>query len=81
MRTTLTLDDDVAVLLERARAERGGSLKEVVNDALRRGLRHLDEELPGEPYRTPPASLGRLKVGSLDDVAEALAAAEGEEFR
>ena len=81
MRTTLTLDEDVAILLERARAERGASMKEVVNDALRRGLRSLDEPPRPEPYRTPAVRLGRPRIGSLDDVSEALAAAEGEEFR
>ena len=33
------------------------------------------------PCRTPTADLGRCRPGSLDDVAEALAAAEGERFR
>lgn len=38
MRTTLTLDSDVAQLLEREMARRHLSFKRVVNDALRRGL-------------------------------------------
>ena len=38
MRTTLTLDDDVITLLKRAERERGVSFKQVVNEALRRGL-------------------------------------------
>jgi hypothetical protein len=33
------------------------------------------------PYRTPSASLGKCLLGSLDDVAEALAMGEGEAFR
>ena len=32
-------------------------------------------------YRTPAVDLGRCRVGSLDDVAEVLAVAEGEDFR
>ena len=82
MRTTLTLDPDVAALLQRVRHTQGGSFKTVVNDALREGLRHLIEP-PGPPvrYRTPTVDLGRCLVGSLDDVAEVLAAGEGERFR
>ncbi len=82
MRTTLTLDDDVAALLERVRAERGSGLKDVVNEALRLGLRGLTARPRRRTaYRTPTVSLGRCLVGSLDDVSEALALAEGEAFR
>jgi hypothetical protein len=38
MRTTLTLDPDVARLLEEATARQRKSFKEVVNEAIRRGL-------------------------------------------
>lgn len=83
MRTTLTLDDDVAAQLEQLRAQSGRTLKEVVNDALRLGLHALDAPavVDAAPYRTPSESLGGCVIGSLDDVAEALAAAEGEAFR
>jgi hypothetical protein len=37
MRTTLTLDDDVAAALERLRRSRRIGLKRLVNEALRRG--------------------------------------------
>jgi hypothetical protein len=84
MRTTLTLDDDVASRLERLRAETGQTLKEVVNEALRLGLRAIEEPPrlhEASPYRTPSESLGGCSIGSLDDVAEALAAVEGDAFR
>ena len=82
MRTTLSLDDDVAVMIERIRARGGRSLKDVVNEALRRGLRQMEEPEPDRPaYRTPSSDLGRCLVGTLDDVAEALVVAEGEHFR
>jgi hypothetical protein len=83
MRTTLTLDDDVASQLEQLRAESGRTLKDVVNEALRLGLQALEEPPSGDavPYRTPSESLGGCTIGSLDDIAEALAAAEGEAFR
>ena len=82
MRTTLSLDDDVAALLERVRKETGASLKEIVNQALREGLRKVITPAKlHKPYRTPSVSLGRCLQASLDDVAEALAVAEGESFR
>jgi hypothetical protein len=82
MRTTLTLDPDVAALLERAREARDGSLKEVVNEGLRRGLKQMAEPAkPVQPFRTTTVSLGRCLIGDLDNVAETLAVAEGEDFR
>ena len=45
MKTTLTFDDDVAAALERVRRTRNASLKDVVNDALRRGLNDLSTTL------------------------------------
>jgi hypothetical protein len=42
MRTTLTIDDDVAATLERLRRNRDTSLKDLINEALRRGLRDMD---------------------------------------
>jgi len=82
MRTTLSLDDDVAAQLERVRRSRGGSLKETVNAALREGLQRL-ERPPARPQRsyTRPVSLGKPRFGSVDNVAEVLAVAEGDSFR
>jgi hypothetical protein len=82
MRTTLTLDDDVARLIERIRRRRGATLRDVVNDALREGLPRL--EAPARPrklHETRSVSLGGCLIGSVDDVAEALAVAEGDGFR
>ena len=49
MRTTLTLEDDLASQLRETARRTGKSFKEVVNSMLRRGLRHgdkPDEALP-----------------------------------
>lgn len=82
MRTTLTLDDDVSALLERLVRNGKRSFKEVVNDALREGLRRLEAKPhAGTPYETRAVSLGKCRLSNLDDVAEALASAEGESFR
>ena len=82
MRTTLTLDDDVAALVERLRKERDLSLKEAVNEALRQGLRAMTAPPKRRaPFRTGTVSVGRSLVGSLDNVAEVLALAEGDAFK
>lgn len=83
MRTTLTLDKDVAVALERLRKSRKATLKAVVNDALRQGLGRMaaPPAAPRKPFRTRILPLGRCLVGSIDNVAEVLAVAEGERFR
>jgi hypothetical protein len=82
MRTTLTIDDDVATLLGRLRKERSAGLKELVNDALRRGLAELTAPAkPRRPFRTRSVDLGRPRLADVDNVAEALAIVEGENFR
>lgn len=82
MRTTLTIDDDVAALLERARMDRKVSFKTAVNEALRRGLKEMTTPRPpSKPYQTRVAALGRCLVGSLDDISEVLAIAESEDFQ
>lgn len=80
MRTTLTIDDDVAVALDRVREENDLTLKAVVNEALRRGLRVMEAEAAEsgrEPYRIRPWNSGGMRI-SIDNVAEALDWAEGE---
>jgi len=82
MRTTLTLDKDVAAVIERLRKSRDESLKSIINEALREGLKHLAAPRRQQvTYRTGSVDLGRCLVGSVDNVAEVLAVAEGESFR
>ncbi len=51
MRTTLTLDPDVARLIQEEVHRRRATLKQVVNDALRRGLG--SPRRPARRYRAP----------------------------
>jgi len=82
MRTTLTIEDDVAVQLARLRVQRKATLKQVVNDALRAGLQQLaGPPVRRKPYRTPSVSGGRCLVDSLDNVAEVLGIAEGDDHK
>ena len=82
MRTTLTLDGDVATELKRIQEKQRKSFKELVNEALRLGLRQMHKPSPNsKKYRTKTVNLGRCIFGSVDDVAEILAVGEGETFR
>lgn len=82
MRTTLTLDDDVAAALRQARRACDASLKDVVNDALRRGLSDLTiRPKQREPFQTQAIALGQLRLASIDIISESLAVADGEAFK
>ena len=64
MRTTLTLDDDVAAALAKRRAERGTGLRREVNDLLRAGLAAARQGSadPGAPYELPTFDPGRALI-------------------
>ncbi len=81
MRTTLTLEDDVAAMLLRIQREEKKGLKQVINEVLRMGLLQRNRK-PAERggYATPEVSAGICLYPDLDNTAEILAAAEGEDF-
>lgn len=82
MRTTLTLDKDVAALLKRLLKTRKTTLRQLVNDALRLGLQSLCAPRPKRKrYYTRQVDLGPCLVGSFDDVADLLAIGEGEGYK
>ena len=75
MRTTLTLDDDIADFLREQARLLGRPFKQVVNDVLRRGMSPVVREAPA-PYRVTPIHSGlapgvdRLKLNQLNDELE-----------
>lgn len=73
MRTTVTLDDDVAALIEGERARTGETFRAVVNRLLRRGAR-------AEPAPTPPPlpKLPGRPVLDVSDVSALLTALDEE---
>ena len=82
MRTTLTLDDDVAARLKAAFRKQRRPLKVLVNEALRSGLEAMDHPRPARrAFRTRGFNLGPSLVGSLDNVEEILSRVEGEDHR
>jgi hypothetical protein len=64
MRTTLTLDDDVAAALERLRKTCNASLKDLVNEALRRGLKEMMSAMPSWLASSLPCP-GYRRISSL----------------
>jgi hypothetical protein len=79
MRTTLTLDPDVAAKVKRGAKQLNKPLKQVINAALRIGLDTVLNPPPAKPYRTVPRPLGLRQGFSYDDIAELLSRAEGED--
>jgi hypothetical protein len=79
MRTTLTIDDDVAVQIERLRRSRRVSLKTLINDTLRKGLAAESGAGKQRPktFRTKSFDLGPPLLPNLDNIADILAQASG----
>ena len=81
MRTTLNLDEDVLAQAKRLAAKTKRPFREVVNEALRSGLRGAAGAAATRAYRTSPHNLGLRPGLSLDNIAELLAQVEGEDHR
>ena len=78
MRTTLTLDDDVAAKLKAEARRAGLPFRDVVNDMIRRGLASRRATGRRQVFKIAPRDLGELQPGiSLDNVAELIEQIEG----
>jgi plasmid stability protein len=82
VRTTLTLDEDVAAKLKAEARRTGKSFKETVNAALRRSLSSSHRRPAEPPFRVEARDLGRLRPGlTLDSVPDLVEQAEGSRHR
>ena len=82
MRTTLTLDDDIAAKLKAETRRSGRSFRDTVNDILRRGLATRRSVPSRSPFKVEARDLGQLRPGlSLDSVADLIEQAEGPQHR
>ena len=81
MRTTLTLDDDVAAKLKSEARRSGRPFRDVVNEMLRRGMASRRDVKTAKPFKVVARDLGPLKAGSLDNVADLLEQVEGARHR
>lgn len=77
MRTTLTLDPDVAAKLKEEARRRGVSFKEAVNSSLRRGL--AGDEPTASPYRVRARPMGAKPGLDLDQARHLADRLEDEE--
>lgn len=71
MRTTVTLDPDVEALLRKTMRARGEPFKQVLNAAIRDGLRAGSARAPARRFRQRTFKLGK----SLVDLTKALSLA------
>lgn len=77
MRTTLTLDDDVAFGLKRVQdADPDRSFKQIVNDLLRSGLNN-SRPVKKKRFKVRPLKLGLREGLSIDNIEELLDIVEG----
>ena len=77
MRTTLTLDDDVAAKLRAEARKSGEPFKQVVNRVLRTGLNFRMKAVPLPPFNVKARPLGLRPGFSYDKVSELIEQIEG----
>ena len=81
MRTTLTLDDDVATLLRKEVRRSGEPFKQAVNRYLRAGLTSSRKRAKPKPFKVTPIDLQLPDGINLDKTSEILEALEGPMYR
>jgi hypothetical protein len=73
VRTTLTLDEDVAAKLKALTRRTGKSFRDVVNETLRRGFAQSAARAARQPFRVQARDLGARRPGVvIDNIAELL---------
>ncbi|MGD0481952.1 MAG: hypothetical protein ABSA42_17405 [Terracidiphilus sp.] len=80
MRTTLTLDDDVAALVRQELRRSGASFKTTVNNLLRKGLANGNGE-GRKPFVVTPLPIGTGLGTRYETVKDLIEAIEGPNHR
>ncbi|MGH6784709.1 MAG: hypothetical protein ACREBP_08830, partial [Sphingomicrobium sp.] len=80
MRTTLTIDDDLAGLLKQRARELGIPFKEAVNRTIRAGLGESSKPRRGAAPKTAPHSFGFRPGIDLDKLGQLADELEAESF-
>lgn len=78
MRTTIVIDNDVSLQIERIAESQNRTKKEVIGELLRKGL--AAKPAPGKikQFETKTVDLGKCRFPNMDNISEILAVAEGE---
>ena len=78
MRTTITLDEDVAAKLTSLARRTGRAFRDVVNETLRRGLARPAGSPARQPFLVRARDMGARRPGiTLDNVADLIEQVEG----
>jgi hypothetical protein len=81
VRTTLTLDDDVASLLEKEMRRTGQPLKQTVNHLLRSGLQQAAAPVKPRPFRVKAKNIGLPPEWTSGSISELIEMLEGPTHR
>ena len=77
MRTTITLDEDVAAKIKAKMQKTGLSFKDVVNEMLRAGLLFSEKATKQKPFKVNARPLGIRSGLNYDCMSELLEQVEG----
>jgi hypothetical protein len=80
IRTTVTLDDDVAARVKRESQSRGASFRDTLNDLLRSALLGVHNK-PRRTLRIKPTHMGHKPGLNYDNIESLLEYGEGEQHR
>jgi hypothetical protein len=81
VRTTLTLDEDVAVKIKNEVRKRGKPFKQVVNETLREGFALREARQKQPPFRVKAWPMGLRPGLSLDSISALIEQVEGPFYR
>ena len=81
MRTTLTLDEDVAAKLKTEARRRGRSFKQTVNEVLRSGLAQQSRTKKQKPFKIHAKNMGLRPGLNYDCASRLLEEVEGPTYR
>jgi hypothetical protein len=81
VRTTLTLDDDVANLLQKEIRRTGLPMKQAVNNLLRSGLQQASAPMKPKKFKVKARGIGLPTEWSSGSVSELIEMLEGPMYR
>jgi hypothetical protein len=77
VRTTLTIDENVAALVRKEMRRTGEPLKRIINRAILTGLT-TPKQMPSKAFKVTPINLGLPHYDKVEDLLERL---EGPDYR